>query len=57
MDDFVLDFSELYMIVSRSGFINTYEEGLLFSKNDRDEFHPKFLCNFVAGLEVSMAAT
>lgn len=32
-----------------SGFINTYEEGLLFTKDDKDEFSPQYLCNFVTG--------
>lgn len=51
MDDLVLDYSELYLTVSRSGFTNTYEEGILFSKNDREEFYPEFLCNIVAGVK------
>jgi DNA-binding transcriptional MerR regulator len=51
INDFILDYSELYLTVSRSGYINTYEEGLIFSKNDRDEFSPQYLCNFVAGVK------
>jgi len=51
MDDYILYYSELYLTVSRSGFINTYEDGLIFSKNDRDEFSPRYLCNFVAGVK------
>jgi MerR family transcriptional regulator, activator of bmr gene len=51
MEDIVLNYSELYLAVSRSGWINTYEEGLLFTKNDKDEFSPGYLCNFVAGVK------
>ncbi len=51
MDDLILEYSGLYLAVGRSGYINTYEEGLLFLKNDRDEFYPGFLCNFVTGVK------
>lgn len=50
-EDYILDYTELYLAVSRSGLINTYEEGLLFLKNDRGEFHSASLLNFVAGVQ------
>jgi DNA-binding transcriptional MerR regulator len=50
-NDYVIDYAELYLIVNKYGFINTYMEGVLFSKNDRNEFHPESLCNFVTGVK------
>ena len=47
VEDIVLDYSELYLAVSRIGVIHTYQEGLLFSKNERDEFWPTYLCCFI----------
>lgn len=47
-EDIVLDYSELYLAISRIGIINTYQEGLLFSENERNEFSPAYLCCFVA---------
>ena len=47
-EEYSLDYSELYLTVSKFELVNTYEDGLMFSKNDRDEFCPSSLCVFVA---------
>lgn len=49
--DYTLDYSELYLAVGRYGFVNTYEDGLLFSKNDQDEFYPESLCVFITSVK------
>lgn len=51
LEDYSLDYSELYLAVDRYGFVSTYEDGLLFSQNDRDEFYPTSLCVFIAGVK------
>ena len=43
-----MDYSGLYLTVSRIGVIHTYQEGLLFTKNERGEFSPAYLCCFIA---------
>jgi MerR family transcriptional regulator, activator of bmr gene len=47
-EDIVMDFSKLYLKVNSSGLIHTYQEGLLFSKNRKEEFYPEYLCCFIA---------
>lgn len=47
-EEYSLDYSELYLAVSKYGLVSTYEDGVLFSKNDRGEFGPSSLCVFVA---------
>jgi DNA-binding transcriptional MerR regulator len=51
MEEYIFDFSELYLTANMHGLVSTYEEGLLFSQNDRGEPYPESLCVFVAGVK------
>ncbi len=51
LEEYVFDYSELYLAASGRGLVSTYEEGILLSVNDRDEIHPEYLCVFVAGVK------
>ncbi len=50
-EEYSLDYSELYLTMSRYGLVSSYEDGLLFSRNDRGEFDPAYLCVFVAAVK------
>jgi hypothetical protein len=48
VQDIAIAYSSLYKAVSGNGYISTYEDGLLFYKNDKCEFYPAYLCAFVS---------
>jgi hypothetical protein len=51
LEEYIFDYSALYLAASGRGLVNTYEEGILLSLNELDEIHPESLCVFVAGVK------